>query len=215
MYTNHLNACEECVVTPTTDEKLPAELLIRYLFNQSPFGALLAPWAVLYSFPGIYYVTPSDNSIVLSTSTNYHEREHGTWTELPPIPVEGGQLVVHWLIKPQWAAAIPSEKRRQERVEPGTRNRFRKLRTTEDDAKFVELCESWGWDVAGPSYTGSFMVLDTVGKAWIFTAIDIGPVWERNVVEALWTPYNVAYMDRRAYPMPWEEEEEIAGEERP
>jgi hypothetical protein len=37
------------------------------------------------------------------------------------------------------------------------------------------------------------------------------------VVEALWTPYNVAFMNRRrrAYPMPWEEEEEIAGEERP
>jgi hypothetical protein len=146
MHTNHLNACEECVVTPTTDEKLPAELLIRYLFNQSPFGALLAPWAVLYSFPGIYYVTPADNSIVLATSTNYHEREHGTWIELPLVPVEGGQLVVHWLIKSQWAAAIPGESDVSQDCGL-TRSRFRELRTTEDEAKFVELCESWGWDV--------------------------------------------------------------------
>jgi hypothetical protein len=201
MYTHHFNSCE-CASPDENSpgEKKPDNILTRYLFTQSPFECLLAPRVILNSFPGIYYVTPKDNSVVLCVSSNYHERDHGTWTELPPMAAEGG-LLVHWMVKTQ--CLIPSESGTDDGL---TRNRFRELRTTENDEKFVELCESWGWDVAGPSYEGSFLVLDTIGKAWIFSGVDLGPVWGRNVVEALWTAYNVAYMNRRVYPLPWEEE---------
>jgi len=76
----------------------------------------------------------------------------------------------------------------------------------------MELCQSWGWDVAGPSQMGFFLVLDATGKAWIFSPINTGPVLGRNAVEALWTPYNVAYMNRRVYPLPCEEVETDADE---
>ena len=152
----------------------------------------MAAKPILETCPCIWYLTPSDNSIILCASDNYYEREHGTWDEHPPMPIEGG-LLVHWMTRVKGDC--------------GSRDRFWELRATGDDEKFVELCESWGWDVAGPSYEGSFLVLDTIGKAWIFTAVDAGP-WGRNVVEALWTPFNVAYMNRQAYPLPYEEVED-------
>ena|SRR5215471_12617833 len=90
--------------------------------------------------------------------------------EHPPEPIEGG-LIVHWMTRVRGDFVMG--------------DRLGELRATGEDEKSVELCQSCEWDVAGPSYEGRFLVLDTIGKAWIFSAVHAGPVWARSMVEAL------------------------------
>jgi hypothetical protein len=170
-----------------------------YLFPPS----LLAPGAVLDTCPDIWYLTPADNSVIISASDNYHDGQIGEWEDLPPIPIEGG-LLVHWKVRARVAAPVSAE---QPVVPKGgmmlSLEQAWLLRATRDDARFISLCEEWGCEVAGPSERGAFLVLDNAGKAWGFTPLD--PTRRlRDVVEMLWTPYNVAYMNGGLYPLPSE-----------
>jgi hypothetical protein len=62
-----------------------------------PPKLLMAARPILEAFPGIWYMTPRDNSIIICASNNYADRLHGEWYPLPSTPIEGG-LVIHWLV---------------------------------------------------------------------------------------------------------------------
>ena len=80
MHTNHFNSREGCA------KPMPIHLVV-------PPKLLMAAKPILGTCPCIWYLTPSDNSVILCASDHYHEREHGTWEEHPPMPIEGGLLV--------------------------------------------------------------------------------------------------------------------------
>ena len=61
----------------------------------------LNPSEVLESFPGIWFVTISDGSLVVAASENYWEKACGNWHTLPPKKLSNG-LLVNWLIRPLW-----------------------------------------------------------------------------------------------------------------
>jgi len=84
----------------------------------------MAARPILETFPGVWYTTAEDGSVIISASANYHDRFDGEWSELPPMSMENG-LVVHWMIKPQWSIPSESEVRTFDGLTP---NRFRELR---------------------------------------------------------------------------------------
>lgn len=57
------------------------------------------PDQVLNSFPGIWFVTVPDGSMIVATSENYWEKARGNRHQLPPKKLPNG-LVVNWLIRP-------------------------------------------------------------------------------------------------------------------
>lgn len=64
------------------------------------------------------------------------------------------------------------------------------------DAKFPEVASSYGFDCAGPSRHGSFLIREPDGRAWLFGAVRRGAryLFGRTVVESVWTDLNVAVM---------------------
>jgi hypothetical protein len=56
---------------------------------------------VLNSFPGIWFVTIPDGSLIVAASENCWEKARGNWHTLPPKKLSNG-LVVHWLVRPLW-----------------------------------------------------------------------------------------------------------------
>jgi hypothetical protein len=58
---------------------------------------------VLNNFPGIWFVTSPEGSLIVAASKNYYEKARGNWHALPPEKLPNG-LVVNWLIRPLWTA---------------------------------------------------------------------------------------------------------------
>jgi hypothetical protein len=58
----------------------------------------MAARPILETFPGIWYITPLDGSVIICASDNYLEKERGVWHQLPPMLIEGG-LLVNWMVK--------------------------------------------------------------------------------------------------------------------
>ena len=63
-----------------------------------PPKLLMAARPILDAFPGIWWMTPEDNSIIICASANYQDRLNGFWCPLPSTTIEGG-LVVHWMVQ--------------------------------------------------------------------------------------------------------------------
>ena len=57
------------------------------------------PDQVLNSFPGIWFVTIPDGSLIVAASENYWEKARGTWRALRPTTLPNG-FVVNWLVRP-------------------------------------------------------------------------------------------------------------------
>ena len=57
------------------------------------------PDQVLSSFPGIWFVTIPDGSMIVATSENYWEKACGNWRTLPPQKLPNG-YVINWLVRP-------------------------------------------------------------------------------------------------------------------
>jgi hypothetical protein len=55
---------------------------------------------VLGSFPGIWYTTTTDGSLIMDASENYCDKGRGEWRALRPTQLPNG-LIVHWLIQAQ------------------------------------------------------------------------------------------------------------------
>ena len=66
-----------------------------------------------------------------------------------------------------------------------------------DDGKFSWLCKEYGFEHAGPSAGGSFLIRSTDHRAWLFSAVHQGSggtLPSRTIVASAWTETNLAVM---------------------